>query len=145
MKSIKKIVVAFFLIAGAFIYIASNLDREAMIYTDTSIAAGDTELVTVDIGSSPNVAIMSMSSDTVDAKVTTYYGYGNGQRISVAASDTLSAVGTNVPVSAGKVLRGYGLATDKIPGANKLYLKVYFNAAPSSTGEYYKLALITSK
>lgn len=126
-------------------YIASNLDREALMINDTSLAPGDTMTVTCDIGSSPNVAIMLMSSDTVDCKVTTYYAYGTGQRVSVAATDTVSAIGANTPVSTGKVLRGYGLATDKIPGANKLYLKCYVNAAPSTTGEYVKVSLITSK
>ena len=144
-RKTKLVLIAILCLIAPAIYIASNLDREALMLNDTSLAPGDTMLVTCDIGSSPNVAIMLMSSDTVDCKVTTYYAYGNGQRISVAATDTVSAIGTTVPVSTGKVLRGYGLATDKVPGANKLYLKCYINAAPSSTGEYVKLSLITSK
>jgi len=133
------------LIVGVIIWVNTRVDKEVNLIYDTSLAAGDTMLVgPVYVGATPNVAIMLQAGDTVDAKVTTYYAYGTGQRISVAATDTVSAVGTSVPVSTGKVLRGYGLATDKIPGANYIYLKFYLNAAPSTTGEYLKCGLITA-
>lgn len=144
-----KIATALFaVIFSGLIFIAGYSDKQVYVISDTSLAAGDTILATLDIGSAPNVAVTLQSADTVNAKLFLYYGYGTGQRISLAATDTVSAIGTTVPVSKGKVLRGYGLATDLIPGANRLYIKAYINedghVSEAGVGEYVKAAVITA-
>lgn len=124
--------------------IAGYQDKQVFVINDSSLANNDTISTYVDIGSAPNVAIMIHASDTVDATVRASYGFGATQKVAVAAADSLNAIGTTVPVSAGKVLRGYGLATDKIPGANRLYLKVTVNQAASAVGENVKVSVITA-
>ncbi len=134
--------------AVGLISLAAYQDKQIYVINDTSLAAGDTILATINIGSAENVAVMLHAADTVNAKLFIYYGYGSDARVSLAATDTVSAIGTTVPVSKGKVLRGYGLATDLIPGANKLYIKAYLNedgsASGNGVGEYVKASVITS-
>lgn len=143
-KAISFMIVLFSVIA----FVAGYQDKQVYVINDTSLAPGDTITALVNIGSAPNVALMLQSSDTVNAKVFTSYQYGTGQRIALAATDTMSAIGTTVPVSKGKVLRGYGLTTDLIPGGNYIYVKVYINedgsASGDGVGEYVRLAVISS-
>lgn len=125
----KKIIFLPLLSVGMLSYFAFNLATVRLLLNDTSMSNNDTMLVTADIGAASNVSLFGTASDTVSVKVQIYYSVGAGsQRILVPLPDTLGVSGTTTAYgSRGKVLRGFGLATDLIPGGSYLYLKCAVN------------------
>lgn len=152
--------VSFFiaLFTVAIVSIAAWQDKQVYVINDSTLADNDTIVSGwINIGSAPNVAIGQQVLDSVWCRSEIFYRYGStGQRLQLAAADTLStpnhtaSATTSFGKFAGKDLRGYGLATDLIPGANYIYIKttvVNDNTGDHGTGsssENVKVSVMTA-
>lgn len=138
----KKSALIFSLVVVAVLVIAASYSQEKFLLVDTSTATGDSVVSGwVYIGSAPNVALSYSIGDTTDCDFTVRYRYGTENHIALTA-DSVNTTGTTlVGKSLGKVLRGYGLATDLIPGANFIYVKA---GVVTGGASYVKTALITA-
>lgn len=146
------------LVIAGFIFIAGYVDKQTFIINDSSLADNDTIVSGwINIGSAENVALQTQVLDSVWARSEIFYRYGTtGQRIALAAADTIgvpnhtASATTSFGKSVGKVIRGYGLAADLIPGANYIYVKttiVNDNTGDHGTGsssENVKVSLISA-
>lgn len=108
-------------------FMAVNITgTEKFIIYDEAVTSSNDTLVSAwtYIGSSSNIAIFYNVNDSCYAKGSFEYRYGQTTAISNVVADTLSldTRGSTSSLSKGKVLRGYGLTADLIPGAN--YLRV---------------------
>ena len=108
-----------------------------VIYDDAVTTTNDTlTSAWTYVGSSPNVAIFYNTDDTSYVKGSFEYRYGQTTAISNVAADTLSLDTRSSAVSGlskGKVLRGYGLAADLIPGANYIRVQMIWKAGSEAT------------
>jgi len=141
----KKSALLLSLVVAVIIIVAASYPQEKFIMVDTSTATGDSVVSGwVYIGGVPNVALSYSVGDTTSSEFAVRYRYGteNHSVVTLAAGDTVTTVATTlVGKSAGKILRGYGLATDLIPGANFIYVKGRLITGGAS---YVKAALITA-
>lgn len=132
----------------ALVLTAGYQDRQVFVIDERDLADlvnNDSMYAAVDIGSAENVAVQFMLSDSLNATVQMFYGFGNQQRVALADADSMNLVNVASPVSIGKTLRGYGLATDKLPGANKLYIRATVrDSGQIKVTPYLKVGIITS-
>lgn len=142
MKSkITLIVIALIITVGI---IAGTVSSEKFIAYDESVATGDSVVSGwVYVGANPNVALFYNVGDTADVDFTVRYRYGQTNHVALSADSLATTGSTLTGKSRGKVLRGYGLATDLIPGANFIY--VHANAITGQTNSGVKIGLITSE
>lgn len=121
------------------LFLAFNITgTQKYIISDTAVTTTNDTLSSgwVNIGSSQNVAIFYNTDDTSYVKGSFEYRYGTSTEIASVAADTLSLDTRNSAVSGlskGKVLRGYGLATDLIPGANQIRVYMIWKAGSEAT------------
>lgn len=140
----------------AYTFTGQYISRANYIINDATLADNDTIVSGwYDIGGAENVAIFQESSDSVWARSTVYYRFGQGQRVALAAVDTISTKGnlSAVWVTASKELRGYGLNNDVtghdttlIPGANQILVKttiVDVGGASSETTQRVRVGVIS--
>lgn len=137
----KSLKVIFSVVIVAVLIIAGTYSTEKFIANDASVATGDSVVSGwVYIGGSPNVALNYSVEDTMNVYFTARYRFGQEPH-NVVAVDTVGTTGTTLTgKSKGRVLRGYGLATDLIPGANWIY--VHCNAVTGQTNSAVKVGLM---
>jgi len=129
----------FFLFVVILSLSAFNLTgSQKFIIFDEAVTTTNDTLVSewVSIGSSQNVAIFYNTDDTSYVKGSFEYRYGQTTAISSVTADTLSLDtrgGALTGLSKGKVLRGYGLAADLIPGANAVRVTMIWKAGSETT------------
>lgn len=138
-----KLALIFSVVVAVVIIIAGTFSTEKYIVYDSSVATNDSVVSGwVYIGNNPNVAISYAIDDTINAHFTVRHRYGQNAHM-VLANDTVTTSGTALTgKSMGKVLRGYGLATDLIPGSNFIYVKGL--AVTGQTGSGVRVALMTA-
>ena len=129
----------FFLFVVILSLSAFNLtgSQKFIIYDEAVTTSNDT-LVSewVSIGSSQNVAIFYNTDDTSYVKGSFEYRYGSVTSVNSLTADTLSldTRGSALTgISKGKVLRGYGLTADLIPGANAVRVTMIWKAGSEAT------------
>lgn len=121
------------------LFLAFNITgTQKYIISDTAVTTTNDTLSSgwVNIGSSQNVAIFYNTDDTSYVKGSFEYRYGTSTEIASVAADTLSLDTRSSAASGlskGKVLRGYGLATDLIPGANQIRVYMIWKAGSEAT------------
>ena len=121
------------------LFLAFNITgTQKYIISDTAVTTTNDTLSSgwVNIGSSQNVAIFYNTDDTSYVKGSFEYRYGTSTEIASVVADTLSLDTRSSAVSGlskGKVLRGYGLATDLIPGANQVRVYMIWKAGSEAT------------
>lgn len=121
------------------LFLAFNITgTQKYIISDTAVTTTNDTLSSgwVNIGSSQNVAIFYNTDDTSYVKGSFEYRYGTSTEIASVVADTLSLDTRSSAVtglSKGKVLRGYGLATDLIPGANQIRVYMIWKAGSEAT------------
>lgn len=131
------------LMIAVIIIFAGSYSGEKFIVNDSSVATGDSVVSGwVYIGSSPNVALSYSIEDTLDVDFTVRYRFGTEPHIALTL-DSVNTTGTTLTgKSLGKVLRGYGLTTDLIPGANYIYVKAL--AITGQANSAVKVGLMTA-
>ena len=147
-----------FLIVAMAVFYAGYSERATYIINDATLADNDTIVSGwIDVGGAADVALFQESSDSVWARSTVFYRFGQGQRVSLAAVDTISTKGnlTATWLTASKELRGYGLNNDVtgqdttlIPGASQIYVKTTIpdvGGASSETTQKVRVGLILSE
>lgn len=111
--------------------------EKTIIYSTAATTTNDTlSSGWVYIGSSQNVALFYNTDDTSYVKGQFDYRYGQFTEIANVAADTLSLdtrSSAAAGLSKGKILRGYGLAADLIPGANWLKVTLIWKAGSETT------------
>ena len=144
MKLRNKIIIAILLLLVPVVWIAATTDVSRYIIFDEAVTTSNDTLQSgwVWIGSAPNVAIFYSTDDTMYVKGDFRYRYGTGSGSYIASltADTLSLDTRSTAatgLSKGKVLRGYGSATDLIPGANYIWFEVRRQAGSETTGSFY--------
>lgn len=137
----KSLKVIFSVVIVAVLIIAGTYSTEKFIANDASVATGDSVVSGwVYIGGSPNVSLSYSVEDTLDVDFVVRYRFGQEPHIALT-KDSLATTGTTLTgKSLGKVLRGYGLATDLIPGANWIY--VHSAAITGQTNSAVKVGLM---
>ena len=138
----QKSALIFPLVIVALIVIAASYSQEKFLLVDTSTATGDSVVSGwVYVGSAPNVALSLAVGDTTDCDFIVRYRYGTENHVALTADSVATTGSTLIGKSKGKILRGYGLTTDLIPGANFIYVKADVITGGAS---YVKTALITA-
>lgn len=121
------------------LFLAFNITgTQKYIISDTAVTTTNDTLSSgwVNIGSSQNVAIFYNTDDTSYVKGSFEYRYGTSTEIASVVADTLSLDTRSSAASGlskGKVLRGYGLAADLIPGANQIRVYMIWKAGSETT------------
>lgn len=121
------------------LFLAFNITgTQKYIISDTAVTTTNDTLSSgwVNIGSSQNVAIFYNTDDTSYVKGSFEYRYGTSTEIASVVADTLSLDTRSSAASGlskGKVLRGYGLAADLIPGANQIRVYMIWKAGSEAT------------
>lgn len=121
------------------LFLAFNITgTQKYIISDTAVTTTNDTLSSgwVNIGSSQNVAIFYNTDDTSYVKGSFEYRYGTSTEIASVVADTLSLDTRSSAASGlskGKVLRGYGLAADLIPGANQIRVYMIWKTGSEAT------------
>ena len=135
------------LIATLLLVFTLGFSGSRYIISDAAVTTANDTLISdwQWIGTASNVSIFYGADDTTYVKGYIEYRYGTGQLegITLGTADTLSIDTRSTAaagISKGKNLRGYGLTTDLIPGANYIRVRLH-RLAGSETTSTVRVAL----
>ena len=109
----------------------------------TDITLVSTNTGEVWIGSNQNVALFMGVDDTARVNYIISYKAGNSPFVALAQDSIVTRSTALTGKGFGKVLRGYGLATDLIPGATVIKVTATLDTALSESPVNYVIDLIS--